>query len=209
MDLKQYKTMIKDKILEDVKKQSEKEHKLATGTYNNVHNAEQYKQVAHEIEKVTPVKKKTKQKVKKMNKNEEMEDISDANDEMEGGKIHFLKHMQKFGNSALNFGKKAGKAISNEVIKQGAQQVGKYAIEAGKDFLSAAPEIAETVGAESLEYAPLLLAAGVEKPMKVKRKRQLSEKEKRRHALVRKIMSEKSLSLPQASKYIKENNINY
>ena len=40
-------------------------------------------------------------------------------------------------------------------------------------------------------------------------KRVLSEKQKRRNALVKKVMKETGLSLPKASKYIKEHNMQY
>lgn len=42
-----------------------------------------------------------------------------------------------------------------------------------------------------------------------KPKRQLTEKQKRRNALVRKVMKEHNLKLPEASKYIKEHNLPY
>ena len=200
MDLKQYKEMIKNQILDDVRKQIAKEHKIATGTYNTKHIAS-YEDIAKHIPKKM-TKKTTKKTTKKVAITPPYEEDNDEDDdqlEEQGGKIHFLKHMKGFGRSVAKFGKKAGKAISNEVIKQGSQQLGKYALEAGKDFLTYAPEIAE-------EGAPLLLAGGMKKP---KRTRVLSDKEKRRHALVRKVMNEHGYSLPEASKYIKQHNLNY
>jgi hypothetical protein len=44
---------------------------------------------------------------------------------------------------------------------------------------------------------------------KPKRTRTVSEKEKRRHALVRKLMQQHGCSLAEASRHIKENNIQY
>ena len=61
MDLKQYKEMIKNQILDDVRKQIAKEHKIATGTYTTKHIA-QYEDVAKHIQ---PKKKTTKKTTKK------------------------------------------------------------------------------------------------------------------------------------------------
>tara|TARA_B100002003_G_scaffold177284_1_gene165189 strand:- start:286 stop:867 length:582 start_codon:yes stop_codon:yes gene_type:complete len=193
MDLKQYKEMIKNQILDDVRKQIAKEHKIATGTYTTKHIA-QYEDVAKHIQPKKKTTKKTKKKILPPPLNEDDNEL-----EEQGGKVHFLKHMKGFGKSVAKFGKKAGKAISNEVIKQGSQQLGKMALEGAKDFMTYAPVVAE-------EGAPLLLAAGMKKP---KRKRLLSDKEKRRHILVRKIMNEHGCSLPEASKYIKQHNLTY
>jgi len=198
MDLKQYKEMIANQILNDVKKQIEKEKKMADGSYNTKHVA-QYENIAKNV-----IPKRTK-KVIKQNKvsppNEPDDDGEDNTDQLEeGGKIHFLKHMKKFGRSVTKFGKKAGKAIENEVVKQGAKELGKVAIEGAKGFM--------TYGVPALEEsAPLLLAAGMQK--RPRKTRNVSEKEKRRHTLVKKIMNEHKCSLPQASKHIKENNLSY
>jgi hypothetical protein len=51
-----------------------------------------------------------------------------------------------------------------------------------------------------------MLAAGMKK---VKKTRIVSEKEKRRHVLVKKIMQKQGVSLPEASNFIKSNNIKY
>jgi hypothetical protein len=51
-----------------------------------------------------------------------------------------------------------------------------------------------------------MLAAGMKK---VKKTRIVSEKEKRRHVLVKKIMKKQGVSLPEASNFIKSNNIKY
>ena len=50
------------------------------------------------------------------------------------------------------------------------------------------------------------IGSGIKKPRK---KREQSQKEKNRHELVRKLMKEHGLTLPEASKHIKQNNINY
>jgi len=200
MDLKQYKEMITKQILDDVRKQIAKEHKIATGSYTTKHVA-QYEDAAKPIPQKL-AKKSTKKVIKKVAITPPYEEENDEDDdqlEEQGGKMHFLKHMKGFGRSVSKFGKKAGKAISNEVIKQGSQQLGKMALEGAKDFMTYAPIVAE-------DAAPLLLAAGMKKP---KRTRVLSDKEKRRHALVRKVMDEHSCSLPEASKYIKQHNLTY
>ena len=56
---------------------------------------------------------------------------------------------------------------------------------------------------------PLMLATSGSGMKKPKQKRQQSEKQKRRHALVSKLMREHGCSLGDASKYIKEHNIDY
>lgn len=64
------------------------------------------------------------------------------------------------------------------------------------------------------EMAPALiglnaLVNGSGKSDKKKPKRKLSDKMKRRNVLLKKIMAEKGLKMIQASKYIKENNLEY
>jgi ABC-type phosphate transport system permease subunit len=92
----------------------------------------------------------------------------------------------------------AGKTIGREGIKLAA----KTAYNGAKSFLtsSAIPAI-ETAAAEAapvaVEAAPLLLAAGVKR------------KTTARHELIKKIMKKKHMTLPQASKYIKENKLKY
>jgi hypothetical protein len=44
---------------------------------------------------------------------------------------------------------------------------------------------------------------------KPRKKREVSTKEKNRHALIRKLMKEHGLTLAESSKYIKENNLSY
>jgi hypothetical protein len=80
-------------------------------------------------------------------------------------------------------------------------------MEAGKSMLSSAPVIGEEAGMAVAENPELLmLAAGMKK---VKKTRIVSEKEKRRHVLVKKIMQKQGVSLPEASNFIKSNNIKY
>lgn len=66
---------------------------------------------------------------------------------------------------------------------------------------------AEAAAPELAEEAPLMMmAAGMKKP---KRTRQVSEKEKNRHALIRQLMNKHGCTLAEASKHIKEINLSY
>jgi hypothetical protein len=219
MDLKQYKEKITRQLLEDVRKQIEKEHKIATNTYKpNVRNIKQTKKVVKAIEEANYINQPAnivKSKPKPKPKEE-----SDEETEEEGGKMHFLKHMKHFGQNIAKTGKKVVSKVGDQIVNEGSKQIGNAAVGAmaAKVALSsaAAPVAGEAavigteaaiVGAEALPYAPLLLAAGM-KEKKVKKTRVVNDKEKRRHALVKEIMS-KGYSLPEASKYIKEHNLTY
>ena len=65
------------------------------------------------------------------------------------------------------------------------------------------------------EAAPALIGlnalvnGGGKSDKKPKRKRQLSDKMKRRNVLLKKIMKEQNLKMIEASKFIKENNLEY
>ena len=120
-----------------------------------------------------------------------------------GGKFHFAKSMDKFGKDLGDGLKKAGiSAVSKEVADQGVKfakkNIGKL-MTGAEDVLPEALPVAE-------EAAPLLLAAGMKKP---KRTRRVSEKESKRHELVRKLMKEHDCSLAEASSHIKKNSIPY
>lgn len=104
----------------------------------------------------------------------------------------FVKGMKKVGKVVAPIAKDiVVPVVKDFATKQGRklleQQLAKFAIQ---DALPVAEEA-----------APLLLAAG--------RKRQPSDKMMRRAALVKQIMSKHRMSLPMASKYIKEHGIEY
>lgn len=204
MDLKQYKEMITKQLLDDVRKQVAKENQIANGDYKSQRNANQYNQIQNQINEP---------------------DV----DELEGGKIHFLKHMNKIGKSiahtakhvahdvnkvahskemkavgkfALDTGKEIGQAATSEVVKQGSKALGDFAVNSAKTFLAEAPGMA-------MEAAPLMLMAAGIPDKKPRKKRVVSDKEKRRHALVRELMNEHKCKLCEANAYIKQNNIDY
>jgi hypothetical protein len=147
-----------------------------------------------------------KQSVPIQNMGGDISDESDESDIEEGGKIHFMKSFKKLGDVVKNTGseiadtaKKAGlNAVSKEVANQATSAVKSLA----KNAMTYAPEI--ELGAE--ESAPLLLAAGMKKPRK---RREVSQKEKNRHALIRSLMNKHGVSLAEASKHIKQNNLKY
>jgi len=151
-----------------------------------------------------PTMKQTTNVVKKaMKKAHEIEqEVEDhIPNQVTGGKFHFAKSMKKFGSELGTGIKKAGIAeVSKEVAKQGMQFA--------KDNVGKLLSGAEAAAPELAEEAPLLMmAAGMEK--KPKRTRQVSAKEKNRHALIRKLMNEHGCTLAEASKHIKANNLNY
>ena len=128
---------------------------------------------------------------------------SDSEPVVQGGKIHFIKSMKHLGKDFGHALKKAGineasKVIAQEGVKFAKNNIGKL-ISGAEEVLPEALPIAE-------EIAPLALAAGMKKP---KRIRQVSDKEKRRHALVRKLMEKHNCTLAAASKHIKEKNLEY
>ena len=212
MDLKQYKNMIKNKLLNDVRKQIEIEHNLATGAYNN--NGRQYEQVAKSINTVRKLPKKPVKKLQYVQPESESESESESGDEeLQGGRMHhhhhhpsFVKHMRKAGHTLTHVGKTVGHEIGKEVMKEGVKKLKNVALEGAKDFMTYAPEIASEAGEVALEGAPLLLAAGMKKP---KVRRQQTEKQLHRHALVRKLMAQHGCSLCEASSHIKTHHLKY
>lgn len=162
--------------------------------------------------------------------------VNDYNDDDDkkalGGKINFGKAFKSVGKSLKgvgktlkNDGKQALDATKKVVIGYAAKDAGKYIYDnmksAGKNMLkgteeigteleAASPEIEAglEVGAEgAAEYAPLaLMAAGMRKP---KQKRVQSDRQKRRGLLIKKLMSAHGMTLPEASSYIRDQNIQY
>jgi hypothetical protein len=103
----------------------------------------------------------------------------------------FLKSMKKLGHSVS----KGASKIGQQIVSQGTKELGKAAIGGIKDVLTNPGTISEVAE-----------GAGIKKERK---QRTVSEKEHRRHALIRKIMDEKGCGMAQASKHIKENKLAY
>lgn len=121
-----------------------------------------------------------------------------ADDEVNGGKMHFVKSMKNFGKDFGHAMKKAGineatKVIAQEGVKFAKNNIGKL-VNGAEEVLPEALPVAEEVGPMAL------MAAGMKKP---KRSRKVSDKERRRHELVRHLMQKHGCSLAE------ENNIEY
>ena len=132
--------------------------------------------------------------------------------EQEGGKIHLGKALKAIGKSPIT------KQIQNELIQQGVQQGIAYATGAGMYPAQmecgttggkfkigkaigkiAKNPIVKQIGQEALHQG---IQLGVEGLMAGAGKSRSG-----RGAIVKKIMAEKGLSLPMASKYVKEHNL--
>jgi hypothetical protein len=162
------------------------------------------------------VVRKTMKKIKAvsrmaMNKDSSDESSDESSDSssdeeepaIQGGKFHFMKSMKKFGNDF-------GTSLKNAGIKEATNAIAKEGVSFAKKNIGSLVSGAEQVLPEALpiaeEAAPLLLAAGMKKP---RRTRIVSDKEKCRHELVRKLMNKHGCSLSEASSYIKEKNLEY
>jgi len=213
MDLQQYKKMIQSQLMGAIHNQVHAENENAQHGLYTRRNANQYKKVASKIIDGGAVRGKIPQVVGYDSPSSETSDSesdtdfdsdsssdsdSDSDsDTEEGGKMHFIKHMKKMhlGKHIKNAVGHGVKALGKEALKEGS----KLAVQGAKDFMTVAPEIAET----GAEYAPLLLAAGM------KSGRKQTDKQQRRTVLVRKLMKKHNLSMCQASSYIKQHNIDY
>lgn len=160
------------------------------------------------VRKLMKKMKATSRMAIKQESSGESSDESSSDDETEpaiqGGKIHFVKSMKKFG-------KDFGTSLKQAGIKEATNAIAKEGVDFAKKNIGSLISGAEAVLPEALpiaeEAAPLMLmAAGMKKP---KRTRKVSDKEKRRHELVRKLMNKHNCSLAEASSFIKENNIQY
>ncbi|RZK47908.1 MAG: hypothetical protein EOO99_11980 [Pedobacter sp.] len=236
MDLKKYKENIRNQLLNGVRAQMKKDEMMAQGNFKSTSKmtlpkqkpvltdinfepdyygedfsdndaiAERFSDI--KITKPRGVKKPLINKRLAMKERElstpkvptvimggsiECDDDDDC--EIVGGKFNFVKSISKFG-------KDMGKTINNEVIKQGSKEIVKSGMNFAKDgiknFMKVAPE------AEA-EAPMMLMAAGVKK----KRTRKMGQRELNRQKLIREIMIKYSVTLPEASKLIKENNLSY
>lgn len=235
MDLKSYRMKIRSQLLDNINSQLEHNNAIKSGGSFRPLSRKHISQVEQELKNVfRPRQKKITKKVfmedlNSDNESDESEPTMKAGKMhwTEGGKIHIAKSLKSLGNIGNKALKKIGNNVDNAIsttgkniakgaqkeVQQAAQGVAKDAFNTlktgAKDFMKAAPEIEsglEASAPELEEAAPLLLAAGVKKPRK---KRQVSEKEKRRHELIRKIMKKHGYTLAEASKAIKQHNIDY
>jgi hypothetical protein len=212
LDLIKYRQMIAKKLRDQTDKNVQVDQKIAKGSnMNNIRNNVRY---------LTP-NMPTKHVQNENNAVQDSDSDSDSEldwDAIKGGKFNFVKSIKKAGKSFGNDLGKGAKIVKDTAIKTGATMAGKDAgqylynglNEAGKDVMNYAPEIAEDAGMTVAENPELLLmAAGMEKVKKEKRPCKISDKEKKRHALVKQLMSKHNISLPEASKLIKSKNIQY
>ena len=135
--------------------------------------------------------------------------VMNPTEEEDGGNLkHLAHHIHKNIKHVVNknhVGRKLKNTVKNHVVPI-AKDMAKTALKDG------AMAIAES----NPELAPMLpianytidkaIGSGIKKPRK---KREQSQKEKNRHELVRNLMKENNFTLPQASSYIKNNNLNY
>ena len=142
---------------------------------------------------VDKVKEKATKELKKVASNQIdnlIGHLKSNNSELDGGKLHLKKLAKK-----AHIGRKV-KNIGKNVILPVAKEAAKTALkETAKDFVTSNPE-----------YAPLLPVANVAiekfigsgiKPKKINK----------RAEIVKKVMKEKSLSMIEASKFVKANNL--
>eukprot|EP00981_Chlorochromonas_danica_P005852 scaffold1201_cov144-Ochromonas_danica.AAC.3 len=131
------------------------------------------------------------------------EDDTDDDEEVSGGRFNFIKSMKHLGRDIAHGVKKAGiQKLSKEIADVGVNQLKKI----GTNLLLSAETVAPEVADEGAEVAPLALAAGMTKK---RRTRRLSQREMNRHALIRKLMAKHGCTLAEASRHIKENNLQY
>jgi hypothetical protein len=206
MELQRYKEQIRNELLSGVKKSIKKDNMLAGGELRSERRPMPRKKVMDSPGLCQRcLRRLDKQSVPIQNMGGDISDESDS-DEEEGGKIHFMKSFKKLGDTVKHTGSEiaetAKKAGLNAVAKEVANQATSAVKTVAKNAMTYAPEI--ELGAE--ESAPLLLAAGLKRPRK---RREISQKEKSRHALIRSLMNKHGISLAEASKHIKQNNLKY
>lgn len=248
MELKRYKQQIRDHLIGDIAKNSQRQAQIAGGALRHTDDLDRnYEELMKSMSKfkgsvltqmkdqypssnyvqkggfmddtytdeggdccVTPMKlapKKVSKRVEKIVQPvDQGGDMSSDDEEFTGGKFNFVKSMKHIGHDIGEGTKKVAVGlIAKEAGTQLAKGVsyGAKAIANGASSLVASAPEALPIAEES---APLLMACGMKKP---KRTRKLSQKEVNRHALIRKLMSQHKCSLAEASKHIKENNIQY
>lgn len=222
MDLIKYRQMIGKKLRDQIDNNVQVDRKMAQGANanNNVRMKNDSDSESElDLKAIQGGKFNFIKDIKKAGKS--IGNQANVNVAVSGGKVNVGKALKHLGNS---IGKDIGKGVKvfkDTAISTGANLAGKEAGEylysglkdAGKSIMNYAPEIGEEAGMAVAENPELLLmAAGMEKvkkEKKEKRPRTVSEKEKRRHALVSKLMIKYNMSLPEASKLIKSKNLQY
>lgn len=225
MDLIKYRQMIGKKLRDQVDKNVQVDRRIAQGSNTgNIRNNVRFKNDSDteselDLNAIKGGKFNFIKDIKKAGKS--IQNQAPVNVAVSGGKINVGKSLKHLGNSIGKDLGKGAKMFKDTAIKTGATMAGKEAgeylysglKEAGKNMMNYAPEIAEEAGMTVAENPELLLAAAgmqkVKKEKKEKRPRKVSDKEKRRHALVSKLMIKYNISLPEASKLIKSKNMQY
>ena len=132
-------------------------------------------------------------------------------EDLDGAGIkHLAHHLHKNIKNTINRNH-VGRKLKNTAIN--------HVVPIAKDMTKTVlKDSAMAIAMSNPELAPLLPVAnytidkaigsgmGIKKPRK---KREQSQKEKNRHELVKNLMKENNMTLPQASSYIKNNNLNY
>lgn len=228
LDLMKYRQMIAKRLQDNVRKQSEVDKHIETGGFCDSDSESSIniddiragrfnfaQGVKYAKKESSPLVKPPRKIVKK-----KLADIieikaNNNNDHIpEGGKFHFVKSLNKavksIGNEGAKDLKTGANLVKQEVIKQGAKEAGQYLYsgmkEAGKDFMTYAPEVAEGAATTAAENPELMLLAAGMKEKKPRKKRNLSESEKQRHSLIKQYMQKYGVSLPEASSMLKKKN---
>jgi hypothetical protein len=113
---------------------------------------------------------------------------------MKGAFRHVGHVLQPIAKSVGNEVKNVAKNVANRAIDAGKNELGQQLMNSGSKLLPS------SLGEVAPALAEGALVAG-------KKKRRVSPKMAKRRALVKKLMKEKHLTLPQASSYIKQHNL--
>lgn len=213
MDLKKYRENIRNELLQGVNQQAVKQTLMKTGNYAKKTTKKHVDLVEDEIKRVRQPMKRAKPSAIIYNSDSDGETSVESMPVI-GGKMPGIKSLKKLGSDIVKGSKSAANDLASGtkkvVIATAAKELGTNiysGLKSGaQSLMSEAPIAAEEALPVAEAAAPLLLAAGVKKPRK---KRVVSEKEQRRHALIRKLMQKHNCSLAEASNHIKKNNINY
>lgn len=224
MSLAEYRKHIQNQILSDYKTQAKKERLIKTGNYKNkklvgggslsgkvLSNNDIYPSYGGAVGVPSKFPSNSNDYYYDTDSDSDLDSDSDSDSDnkLSGGKINFIKSLKKVGNTIGNdlkqTGQTVGKAVVKEVSKKGMQQLSQGIQKYGSQALKQAGQYASQFGAEAIpmaeEEAPMLLAAGVKKP------RKMSEKQLKRHALIRKLMKKHGMTMIEANKAIKEHNL--
>lgn len=196
MNLQQYREMISKKLLNDAHKVVSITNEMRGGSRPSHHTYEYddddddsdsdyeviHKGVLHRL----------RQSAMHHQRNREETDLPKIQVEQElvGGKSFFKSKAFKNVTRGISH---VAKDVGHEVLKQGVKKLGNYALDA-----------LEQEGPMLAEEAPMLaMGAGMRK------KRVVSAKMKRRHAIIKKLMKEHGLTMTEANSYITKHNIKY